>query len=379
MRVIRWLPGRLLSALVVLLGASILIFAAVRSLPGDFAQIVLGPLSDEAQRAELRETFGFDRSLPEQYLLWLGNAARGDFGVSLASQQPVVDELLSRLPVTALLAAMAMLLTIAIGIPLGVYAGTHASTGRGGVATRIVSTIGISFPEFVLGCLVVFLFSRFSLGLSVGTFVSPTADFGGGLVSLLLPAIVLSIFCVAATARTTRDAVMNVLVEPHIAASVARGERKWFIVRHHVLRNALIPVLTLTATITAALLGGTIIVERVFNVPGIGSYLVLALDRRDYPVIQTTVLLATAVFVLSSLIIDVLTGIIDPRVSVESRAKARSSRRSRLLGGLRGRRAVAGPASVTRADASPGSRADAPPVAADAGLQADTELKGSRA
>lgn len=333
MRVIRWLPGRLLSALVVLLGASILIFAAVRSLPGDFAQIVLGPLSDEAQRAELRETFGFDRSIVEQYLLWLAGAARGDFGVSLASQQPVLGELASRLPVTALLAAIAMLLTIAIGVPLGVYAGTHASSGKGSVATRIVSTIGISFPEFVLGCLVVFLFSRFSLGLSVGTFTSPAADLGGGIVSLLLPAVVLSIFCVAATARTTRDAVMAVLVEPHIAASIARGEPKWFIVRHHVLRNALIPVLTLTATITAALLGGAVIVERVFNVPGIGSYLVLALDRRDYPVIQTTVLLATAVFVLSSLIIDVLTGVIDPRISVGAK------RASKVRALARGRRA----------------------------------------
>lgn len=321
MRVLRWLPGRLLSAVIVLLGASILIFTAVRSLPGDFAQIVLGPLSNDAAREQLRQSFGFDRSLPEQYLLWLGNAARGDFGVSLASQAPVLDELASRLPVTALLAAMAMLITIAIGLPLGVYAGTHAASGRGSVATRIVSTIGISLPEFVIGCLVVFLFSRFDLGLSVGTFTSPTDDFGRGLVSLILPAIVLSIFCVAATARTTRDAVMGVLVEPHIAASVARGEPKGFIVRHHVLRNALIPVLTLTATITAYLLGGAVIVERVFNVPGIGSYLVLALDRRDYTVIQAGVLLATVVFVLASLIIDLVTGIIDPRVSVTAKGR----------------------------------------------------------
>ncbi|GAA2451470.1 ABC transporter permease [Agromyces soli] len=321
MRLLHWLPGRLLSAIVVLLGASILIFAAVRSLPGDFAQIVLGPLSNEEQREQLRQSFGFDRSLPEQYLLWLGNAARGDFGLSLASQQPVLDELASRLPVTALLAGMAMLVTIAIGIPLGVYAGTHASTGRGSAAARIVSTIGISFPEFVLGCLVVFLFSRFDLGLSVGAFTSPTTDFGRGVVSLLLPALVLSVFCVAATARTTRDAVIGVLVEPHIAASVARGEPKGFIIRHHVLRNALIPVLTLTATITAYLLGGAVIVERVFNVPGIGSYLVLALDRRDYTVIQAGVLLATAVFVIASLLIDVLTGLVDPRVSVAKKGR----------------------------------------------------------
>jgi peptide/nickel transport system permease protein len=321
MRVLRLLPGRLLSAVAVLIGASVLIFVAIRSLPGDFAQIVLGPLSNEEQRAALRESFGFDRSIPEQYVLWVSNAVRGDFGLSLASQSPVLEELGSRLPVTVLLAGMAMILTIGIGVPLGVYAGTHARSGRGGVATRIVSTIGISFPEFVLGCIVVFLFSRFDLGLTVGTFTSPADDLGGGIVSLFLPAVVLSVFCIAATARTTRDSVMTVLVEPHIAASIARGETPGFIVRHHVLRNALIPVLTLTATTTAYLLGGAVIVERVFNVPGIGSYLILALDRRDYTVIQTGVLLATVVFVLASLLIDVITGIADPRVAVGGKGR----------------------------------------------------------
>lgn len=322
MRVLRWLPGRLLSALVVLLGASILIFVAIRSLPGDFSQIVLGPLSSDAAKEQLRQTLGLGKSLPEQYALWLGNAAHGDFGLSLASQRPVLDEILARLPVTAVLAGMAMLVTILVGVPLGVFAGTHSATGRRSVVTRIVSTIGISLPEFVVGSIVVFVFSRFDLGLSVGGFVSPAADFGAGTASLMLPALVLSVFCVAATARTTRDSVMGVLVEPHIAAAVARGESPWFIVRHHVLRNALIPVLTLTATITAYLLGGAVIVEQVFNVSGLGSYLVLALSRRDYTVIQACVLLATAVFVVASLLVDVLTGVIDPRVSVAKKGKA---------------------------------------------------------
>lgn len=316
MRILRWLPGRILSAAIVLLGASILIFAAIRSLPGDYAQIVLGPLSSDAARTELRMSFGFDRSLPEQYLLWLRNAVQGDFGLSLASQRPVLDEIMSRLPVTALLATMAIMLIIGIGVPLGVYAGTHAMAGRRSTATRIVSTIGISLPEFVVGSVVVFLFSRFDLGLTVGAFVSPTKDLGAGIVSLLLPAIVMSIPCIAATARATRDAVIGVLVEPHIAACIARGETPGFIIRHHVLRNALIPVLTLTATIMAYLLGGAIIVEQVFNVPGLGSYLVLALGRRDYTIIQAAVLLTTAVFVLMSLAVDILTGIIDPRVAV---------------------------------------------------------------
>lgn len=321
MRLLRWLPGRLASALVVLLGASALIFIALRSLPGDLAFLLAGPFSTQEARDAVTATFGLDRPLYEQYVIWLLAALRGDFGMSVASQQPVMDEFLTRLPVTALLAAMALVLTIGIGVPLGLYAGTTATTGKGSAVGRLVSSIGISIPEFVLGSVVVFIFSRFSLGISVGSFTSPLDDFGKGMVSLVLPAIVLSIFCIAATSRTTRDSVMAVLVEPHIAAAVARGERKWFIVRHHVLRNSLIPVFTLTATIFAFLLGGAVIVENVFNVQGFGSYLVTALGRRDYAVIQAAVLLVTAIFVLVSLVIDIATGIIDPRVSATKKGR----------------------------------------------------------
>ncbi len=321
MRLLRWLPGRLLSALIVLLGASALIFLALRSLPGDLALLLAGPFSTQEARDAVTVTFGLDRPLYEQYVIWLSAAVRGDFGVSVASQQPVIDEVMTRLPVTGLLAAMAMIITIGVGVPLGVYAGTTATSGKGSVVGRLVSSIGISIPEFVLGSIVVFVFSRFSLGISVGSFTSPLDDFGKGMVSLVLPAIVLSVFCVAATARTTRDSVMAVLVEPHIAAAVARGEPKWFIVRHHVLRNALIPVFTLTATICAFLLGGAVIVENVFNIQGFGSYLVTALGRRDYAVIQAGVLLVTAIFVVVSLIIDIATGIIDPRLSVTKKGR----------------------------------------------------------
>jgi peptide/nickel transport system permease protein len=321
MRLLRWLPGRLLSATIVLVGASILIFLAVRSLPGDLALLLTGPFASQEARDEVTARFALDRPLHEQFLTWLGAALRGDFGTSHASGLPVVEEFAARLPTTGLLAGMALVLTILIGIPLGLYAGTSATTGRGSVLGRIISTIGISIPEFVLGAIIVFLFSRFALGITVGRFTSPAEDFGGGMLSLLLPAIVLAIFPIAAIARTTRDAVLSVLVEPHVLAAVARGERKWFIIRHHVLRNALIPVFTLAATIAAYLLGGAVIVENVFNVPGFGSYFVAALGRRDYAVLQAGVLLVTAFFVAVSFLIDVVTGVIDPRVSALNKGR----------------------------------------------------------
>ncbi|WP_345763413.1 ABC transporter permease [Diaminobutyricibacter sp. McL0608] len=298
-----------------------LIFAAVRSLPGNYSDIVLGTFATPSAKAHLIAEYGLNRSLPEQYLLWLVAAFRGDFGFSLASHLPVVQEFGSRLPLTITLALMAMCFTIAIGLPLGIYAGTHSAGGRGSIIGRLLSSIGISMPEFVLGSLVVFLFSRFALGLSVGNVVSPTTDLSQSIVSLILPAAVLSVFAIASTARTARDATLSVLVEPHIGAAVARGESKRFIIRHHVLRNAAIPVLTLTATLTAYLLGGAVIVENVFDIPGMGSYLVQALDRRDYAVIQAGVLIATLVFVLMSFVVDIVTGLIDPRVSVASKGR----------------------------------------------------------
>ncbi|WP_116248053.1 ABC transporter permease [Nocardiopsis sp. FIRDI 009] len=321
MRILTWLPGRLLGAAVVLVGASALIFAAVRFLPGDYAQIVLGPLASAQEREALRTEFGFDRTVGEQYLLWLGQAVTGNFGHSLASGQPVAGELAARLPVTALLTAMAVVWTVVIGVPLGILAGTRTGTTRSTAAGRLVSSLGVSVPDYVLAAVVVFALSSLPLGPSVGAVGAPAQDLGGTLLALLPPSLVLAVFTIAATARATRDAVLNVLVEPHVSAAVARGETRLFIITHHVLRNAAVPVLTLTGTITAMLLGGAVIVESVFDVSGLGSYLVQGLGRRDYPVIQTCVLLATTVFVLMSLIVDVVTGLLDPRVAVSGRSR----------------------------------------------------------
>lgn len=321
MQTTRWLAIRLFNAVATMFGVSVLIFLAVRQMPGSYADLILGPLSSAAaEKARFTEQYGLDESLVAQYVSWIGEVVHGNLGVSLVSLQPIGEEFALRLPVTISLTAMAMLLTILIGLPLGVYSATRGA-GRGAGFGRLASGFGISMPDFVLGSLVVFLFSRYSLGLTIGNFTALSNGVGAAVRSLILPAAVLAVFCIAATARTTRDAVLNVLVEPHIAAAVARGESKLFIIRHHVLRNAAIPVLTLTATITAYLLGGAVVVEAVFDIPGMGSYLIAALDRRDYAVIQGGVLLATAVFVTMSLLVDLLSGLIDPRVSATKGAR----------------------------------------------------------
>lgn len=318
--IVRWSAGRVMSAVITLFGVSVLIFVAIRLMPGSYEDIILGPLASGEERAALAEAFGLDRPIIVQYLAWIGQVMTGELGTSYVTQTSVSSELLSRIPVTATLTILAMVITCVVGIPLGVWAGVRAGEKQGGALGRVVSSIGISVPEFVLGSIVVFVFSKLSLGLQVGGF----ADIGTGLwptlQALILPALVLSVFCVAAAARTTRDAVMGVLVEPHITAAVARGESGWHIVRHHVLRNAGIPVLTLLGTITAYLLGGAVIVETIFNLPGLGSYMVTGLGRRDFAVVQATVLFAATIFVVLSLVLDLITSALDPRVAVVGKA-----------------------------------------------------------
>ncbi|MGN9841129.1 ABC transporter permease [Nonomuraea sp. H19] len=316
MRLLMWWSGRALSSAATLLGVSVLIFAAVRLMPGGFAETVLGPFATAEQKAELADRYGLDQPVFMQYGHWLAAVAGGDFGISMISRQPVGTELLARLPVTAELTVLAVIASVLAGVPLGVLTAVRARPGGGGAAGRLLSGLGVSVPEFVLGSLVVFVFSRYALGLQVGTWVPLTGDPAANLATMVLPAAVLSVFAISVTARTTRDAVMGVLVEPYVTAAVGRGESPWFIVRHHILRNAATPVVTLLGTITAYLLGGALIVEHVFNLPGVGSYIVQAVGRRDYAVVQAGVLLAALVFILMNVLIDLLVGVLDPRLGV---------------------------------------------------------------
>jgi peptide/nickel transport system permease protein len=315
-RLALWWFGRTASAAVTLLGVSVLIFAAVRMMPGGFAQTILGPFGTPEQEAELAARYGLDQPVFVQYGHWLAAVARGDLGVSMISQQPVAAELAARLPVTAELTLFAVVLAVLVGVPLGVLTAVRARPSGGAAAGRLLSGIGVSVPEFVLGSLVVFVFSRYALGLPVGGYTPFGTNPGANLLSMVLPSCVLAFLAVSITARTTRDAVLGVLVEPYVTAAVARGATPWFIVRHHVLRNAAVPVVTLLATIAGYLLGGALIVEYVFNLPGIGSYVVQAVGRRDYAVVQSGVLLAAALFVVLNLVVDLVAGLIDPRHGV---------------------------------------------------------------
>lgn len=314
MRLIVFLLPRILIAAVTMAGVALLVFVALRLLPGGYADVLLGPYATPEARAMIGAKYGLDQPVTVQFTKWLGALLQGDFGLSLVTRKPVIDEFLRRAPVTAELATLTLLLALSIGGLLGVGSAIASSGGRRGALGRLVGALGASVPEFVLGSVLIFVFSRWSLGLKVGGFTPLTQDAVANLRSMALPVASLSLFGIALILRTTRDAVLRVLTEGHILAAVARGETPWRIVRHHVLRNASIPVVTVTATYFGYLLGGAVIAEILFSVPGVGYYIYSSLEGRDYVVVQAGVLLASFAFVSLNMLADVAYALIDPRI-----------------------------------------------------------------
>jgi len=318
-RLIVFLVPRLVIAAITMFGVALLVFVALRLLPGGYAEVLLGPFATPEARAIIGAKYGLDQPIAVQFVKWLGALLQGDFGVSMVNRRPVIEEFVRRAPVTAELATLTLALALAIGLPLGVSSALAASHGRRGRLGRLVGALGASVPEFVLGSALIFVFSSWSLGLKVGGFVPLAQDPWANLRSVVLPTASLSVFGIALILRTTRDAVLRVLTEGHILAAVARGETPWRIVRHHVLRNAAIPVVTVTATYFGFLLGGAVIAEILFSIPGVGYYIYSSLEGRDYAVVQAGVLLASFAFVSLNMLADVAYALIDPRIGATRR------------------------------------------------------------
>ncbi|MEI4263960.1 ABC transporter permease [Roseovarius sp. D0-M9] len=317
MRLFLYLLPRLAAMIVTLLGVSILVFLSLRMIPGGYADILLGPFVTPAAREAISQQYGLDQPLAVQYLRWLAALLQGDFGVSMVTRQPVVDEFIRRAPVTLELALIALGLALSVGLPLGVWSGIRQGGRRGVDMARLVGALGASVPDFVLGSVLIFVFSVWSLWFRVGGYVSFGEDPVGNMQTMLLPALTLSLFGIALVLRTTRDAVLRVMTEGYITAAVARGERPRDIVRLHILRNAAIPVVTVVTTYFGFLLGGAVVVEVLFSVPGFGHYIFNGLLNRDYAIVQAGVLLAAVAFVAINMLADFLYAVIDPRVGAD--------------------------------------------------------------
>ena len=314
MRLFLYLLPRVAAALITLLGVSVLVFLALRLIPGGYADILLGPFVTPEAREAISQRYGLDQPVAVQYGRWLIALLQGDFGVSMVTQKPVIHEFLRRAPVTLELAFIALGLALLVGLPLGVASGIRRAGRKGLDAARVVGAIGASVPDFVIGSVLIFIFSVWSLWFRVGGYVPFTEDPVGNLRTMLLPGLTLALFGIALVLRTTRDAVLRVMTEGYITAAVARGERPGAIIRLHVLRNAAIPVVTVVTTDFGFLLGGAVVVEVLFSIPGFGLYTFNGLLNRDYAIVQAGVLLAAVVFVLINMTADFLYAVIDPRV-----------------------------------------------------------------
>jgi len=309
----RYLVSRLAGMMVVMLLVATLVFIITRLAPGDPAAVMLGEQATAADIAQLRASYGLDKPLPVQFAYWLGELAQGNLGQSIFLQRPVTQALAERAEPTFFLTLFAMSLAIFIGVPCGIAAAVWRNSWVDQVFSGF-AMLGASIPSFWLGLI---LMQMFAVGLGwfpVAGYGDPGVPLSNRLHHLVLPAIVLGVVNSALILRFSRASMLDVLGEDHIRTARAKGVSERRVVLHHALRNALIPVVTVLGLTFALLIGGAIVTETVFGLPGIGNLVVSAVLRRDYPVIQGALLVIAGMYVLINLAIDLLYLVIDPRV-----------------------------------------------------------------
>ncbi|MDP9393624.1 MAG: ABC transporter permease [Actinomycetota bacterium] len=301
-------------ALVVLVGVTLVTFSLVQLVPGDPIRVSLGTRFDPEVYQLLRERAGFDQPLPVQYLSYIGNAVTGDLGVSFRSGEPVSQILMERLPATLTLTLAAMVVALLIAIPLGVMSATRQGT-KSDYAATVVSQVGVSVPDFWMAILFILLFAGTLGWFPPSGYVSPTESPIGWLHHVALPAVTIGLVSGSILTRFVRSAVLESLGQDYTRTARAKGLPEKRVIHHHVLRNAWVPIVTVTGVQLASLLGGVIVIEVIFGWPGLGRLTLDAVQSRDYPVMQGAVLLFAALFLLVNLLVDLLYAALDPRIT----------------------------------------------------------------
>ncbi|MEM8587183.1 MAG: ABC transporter permease [Pseudomonadota bacterium] len=310
---LRFLADRLLAAIPTLLLITIIVFGLQQLLPGDVALILAGDERDPAAIEEIRELYGLNDPLPIQYFRWFADMLQGDFGRSLRTGAPVGPMILEKLPITLQLAALALVFSIVIGIPTGIISAIRKGSALD-YGANIVALSGISLPSFWLGIMLILLFSVQLDWLPAGGYVSPLEDLGGNLARMVMPAFVLGTALAASMMRHTRSAMLSVMRQDYVRTARAKGLSERTVILKHALRNALVPIITLTALQFGTLVAGAVLTEQVFNIPGFGKLIVDAVFNRDYPVVQAVTLATGVGFVLMSLLADIGYFLVSPKL-----------------------------------------------------------------
>ena len=308
---------RMILAVIVLLLVSIFVFLALRLLPGDPVLMYMSASSvqqiTEEQLDLVRHEFGLDKTLPVQYFDWIGGVLHGDFGTSILNKSPVMQEILKRLPITLYIGVLAFIVAIIAGIPAGVLCAIRRGSWLDNVVTTFAN-LGITVPVFWLGIILIYIFALYLKWLPVMGYTSPFTNFWLSTKQLLMPVFCLAVGPLAGNARQARSSMLEVISKDYIRTAWAKGLRERSVILRHALKNGLMPVVTLSGIGVGTILGGSVLIEQVFNIPGMGRLAVTSVMNQDYPYVQAIALIMAASVVFANLLVDISYGWLDPRV-----------------------------------------------------------------
>jgi peptide/nickel transport system permease protein len=310
---VRLVLHRLAATVPVLLLVTAGVFALLHLTPGDPVDTMMSESADATARAHLRKELGLDQPIAVQYAAWMGRVLRGDLGRSIRNGEPVIENVSRRIRPSLQLALFAMTIAVVIAFPLGIVSAVRRNTGADRIGTTF-ALFGICMPNFLLALLLIFVFGVTLRWLPISGYVDPMEEGFDGLRSLVLPALTLGLALAAVITRTLRSSLLEALTEDYVRTARAKGLSEWMVIRGHVLKNALIPVVTVLGLQLGTLIGGAVITEYVFALPGVGRLVVDAVFARDYPLVQGVILLIALAYIASNLLVDVLYGWIDPRI-----------------------------------------------------------------
>jgi len=313
--VLDFLVRRVAISIVTLFVISLIVFAGVRMIPGDPARVMGGTDADAAGLAEIRQKYGLDDPIPVQYLRWIGLAVRGDLGESIRTRESVMWTVARKLPITMELALLSLLVALALAIPAGVFSAVRRNTVWDLLANA-VSLCGLSVPSFWLGIMLILLLSVRLHWLPASGFVPLWENPLGNLQRMLMPAFVLGAGLAAVLMRQTRNSMIDILSADYIRTAWSKGLASRAVIFRHAFRNGLIPVVTILGLQTGALMGGAVVTEQIFVVPGFGRLIVEAVFTRDYPLVQGVVLITASAYVLVNLLVDLSYSVLNPRIRI---------------------------------------------------------------
>ena len=316
----KYVGRKLVTMLITLLCISFLVYLAFDIIPGDAALAMLGTDVEPERLEVLREQMGLNKPFLERYALWLSGFVKGDFGTSYKYNMPVRDMILSKLPITITMALISFAIMVVVSLPIGIYTAKHSGKWVDRVL-MVVIQIMMSVPHFFMGILITYVFGLVFKLFTPGGFISYETDFGGFMKYLIFPCIAIALPKIAMSVKLLRSSCIEEAKKDYTRTAYSKGNNTNKVLYKHVLRNAMIPIITLWGMTLADMLVGSIAIEQVFNIPGIGRILLTSISYRDYPVVETIIVLIAFVVIAANFCVDIIYQIVDPRISIDEKGR----------------------------------------------------------